>query len=161
MLQPVTITVLLSLLTPSLFPLGAVLMPLCSSFKSACTDSEPVSEGRRQPAHGRRRWQILMSQKSIWAIYPSRLSFEDQDKNTRIVTPSKTHSFCIFKTAVLPLGLRSQRVSGCCKQAAVGSAATNVLQGGDGEIPSAFFNSGFLFPHAAIFCKLYWPWFHV
>lgn len=58
MLQPVAMTTLLSLLKPSLFSLGVVLTPLCSSFESVCTDSEPVSEGRRQPGqevgHGMR-----------------------------------------------------------------------------------------------------------
>lgn len=86
MLQPVAITMLLSLLKPPLVSLGAVPMPLCSSFKSVYTDSEPVSEGQGQPGvgagHGMREEdardrQILMSQNSIRAIHPSRLNFED------------------------------------------------------------------------------------
>lgn len=49
MLQPAAITMLLSVPKPSLLSLAAARMPLSSSFKSACTDSEPVSEGRRPP----------------------------------------------------------------------------------------------------------------
>lgn len=52
MLQPVAITMLPSLLKPPRVSLGAVQMPVCSSFKSVCTDSEPVSDGRGQPGVG-------------------------------------------------------------------------------------------------------------